>query len=177
MNPKKALRIAIAFLSLAVIVWGQAETGQITGVVMDPSGAVIANAEVTIRNADTGTERLTTANNDGVYAVTNLLPGEYLITVTASGFGKRFSTHEFRTTSRGAQGVWAGTFSAYTGDLVGCFPVEETDGLVLVTNGGQTIRTRVKEIRVAGRTTRGVRLFDLADGQFIVDVARVAGEE
>jgi DNA gyrase subunit A len=102
---------------------------------------------------------------------------QMLLTVTASGFGKRFSTHEFRTTSRGAQGVWAGTFSAYTGDLVGCFPVEETDGLVLVTNGGQTIRTRVKEIRVAGRTTRGVRLFDLADGQFIVDVARVAGEE
>ena len=102
---------------------------------------------------------------------------QHLLTVTSLGFGKRFSTHEFRTTSRGAQGVWAGTFSVHTGDLVACFPVEDSDGLVLVTNGGQTIRTRVKEIRTAGRTARGVKLFDLSDGQSIVDVARVASED
>jgi DNA gyrase subunit A len=101
---------------------------------------------------------------------------QHLLTITAGGYGKRFSSHDFRTTSRGAQGVWVGTFSANTGDLVACFPVDAADGLVLVTNGGQVIRTRASEIRMTGRSARGVIVFDAPDGQQIVDVARVSGD-
>lgn len=100
-----------------------------------------------------------------------------LLTVTSLGFGKRFSTHDFRVTGRGAQGVWAGSFGAATGDLVALCPVQDADGIMLVTNGGQAIRTRCSEIRVMGRSTRGVRLFDLPGDQMIVDVARVSSDD
>ena len=86
MNPKKLFQIACVFLGFAGLIWSQAETGQITGAVTDPSGAVIANAAVTVRNSATGATRETTSNSSGVYAVTNLLPGDYNITVTSSGF-------------------------------------------------------------------------------------------
>jgi DNA gyrase subunit A len=100
-----------------------------------------------------------------------------ILTVTAGGFGKRFSSMDFRTTGRGAQGVWVGQFGPATGDLAALFPVDEADGLLLVTDGGQAIRTRCSEIRVMGRPARGVRLFDLPEGQAIVDVARVRAED
>ena len=99
-----------------------------------------------------------------------------LLTVTARGFGKRFSGHDFRTTGRGAQGVWVGQFGTATGDLVALFPASPADGIMLVTDGGQAIRTRCSEIRVMGRSARGVRLFDLPDGQAIVDVALVSSD-
>jgi DNA gyrase subunit A len=100
-----------------------------------------------------------------------------LLTITSNGYGKRFSSYDFRTTGRGAHGVWSGQFTSATGYLVALLPVETADGLILVTNGGQSIRTRCSEIRVMGRTTRGVKVFDLPADQYIVDVARVPSED
>jgi DNA gyrase subunit A len=100
-----------------------------------------------------------------------------LLSVTALGFGKRVSSHEYRTTGRGGVGVIAGPYGAATGELVALRPVQEQDGIMLVTNGGQSIRTRCSEIRVMRRTARGVSLFDLPDGQSIVDVARVPADD
>ena len=95
---------------------------------------------------------------------------QMLLTVTGKGFGKLFPNLDFRTTGRNVQGVFVGQFGSAVGDLVACFPVEDGDGIVLVTDGGQVIRrTR--------RTARGVRLFDLPEGQVIVDVARIPAEE
>ena len=101
---------------------------------------------------------------------------ETLLTVTTLGYGKRFSTHDFRVTGRGTQGVWAGTFGT-AGQLVALLPVNAADGLMMVTNGGQAIRTRCSEIKVMGRATKGVKLFDLPAGQAIVDVARVPADD
>jgi outer membrane receptor protein involved in Fe transport len=76
------------FLSLATaaVLWGQAETGQITGVITDPSGAAVANASVKAVNSATGAERSSTSNNSGIYAFPNLEPGVYDMTITAAGF-------------------------------------------------------------------------------------------
>ena len=82
----RSLQLAFALFGISCLLWAQAETGQITGVVTDPAGANIAGATVTIKNADTGAERVTTANSTGLYAVTNLLPGEYTISVVSPGF-------------------------------------------------------------------------------------------
>ncbi len=60
--------------------------GTIVGTVTDPSGAAVANANVTVKNVATGVERNSTTNADGVYAAPNLIPGAYEITVTATGF-------------------------------------------------------------------------------------------
>jgi len=68
------------------MIWAQAETGQITGTVVDASGAAIPKATVTIRNADSSAVRTTVASGEGSYTATNLQPGNYEVTVTAPGF-------------------------------------------------------------------------------------------
>jgi hypothetical protein len=73
-------------LAAALVIWAQAETGQITGTIVDPSGAVVANASVKAVNSQTGAERTTTTNNAGVYVMPNLPPGTYDVTISASGF-------------------------------------------------------------------------------------------
>ena len=83
---KGAAYLLIALLVTAVTIWAQAETGQIAGTVSDQSGAAVAGATVTVRNVDTGATRVTTSNSDGIYGVTNLLPGEYEVSVAAAGF-------------------------------------------------------------------------------------------
>jgi len=102
---------------------------------------------------------------------------EHLLTISANGFGKRSSSYEYRTTARGAKGIAAAIINHSTGNLVSCFKVTEDDGLVMVTDGGQTIRTRVRDVRITGRVTRGVRMFRLPDGQSIVSVARVSADD
>lgn len=102
---------------------------------------------------------------------------EFLLTVTAKGFGKRTSAYEYRKTARGTQGSQAANIKPETGDLVACFPVLETDSLVLVTDGGQMIRTRVAEVPVYRRTARGVRIFKLPPDQNIVSVVRAASDD
>jgi DNA gyrase, A subunit len=101
----------------------------------------------------------------------------FLLTVSENGYGKRTSSHEYRVVSRGGLGIAAAAMTEKTGNLVACLPVEQEDGLVLVTDGGVTIRTRVADISVLGRSSQGVRLFDVADGQKIVGVARVPADD
>ena len=82
---RAALLIALIGL-LSANVFGQAETAQITGTVYDPSGATIPNASVIVKSLDTGTVRELTTSAGGTYIATDLLPGDYLVTATASGF-------------------------------------------------------------------------------------------
>ena len=101
----------------------------------------------------------------------------WIMSVTANGYAKRTSSHEFRTTGRGGKGVTGATITYETGHMVFCGPVEEDDGLVLATDAGQMIRTRVAEIMQRGRVTRGVRVFRTAADQKIVSVSIVQGED
>ena len=98
------------------------------------------------------------------------------MTITANGYGKRSSSHEYRVTSRGGTGITGAVINEKTGELVYCMLVEEQDGLVLVTNSGQMIRTSVNQVSVQGRNTRGVKVFSLSDGQTISSVARIASD-
>ena len=135
--------------------------------------AFLSGGECRSKDED-GVEQVVTLSAERMAEMT--AAEQHLLTVTSYGFGKRFSSMDFRTVARGGQGVWVGDFSDRSGDLVAMLPVLEADGIVLVTDGAQAIRTRVSEIRVVGRATRGVRVFNLAEGQKIVDVARVASE-
>ena len=102
---------------------------------------------------------------------------EFLLTVSALGFGKRTSAYEYRITDRGAKGGAAANISSATGPLVDCFKVRPDDGLVIITDGGQIIRTRVRDVRITGRTARGVRMFKMPDGQKIVSISRISAED
>ena len=111
---------------------------------------------------------------------------QLILTVSERGYGKRSSSYEYRITGRGGKGlvamaIWEGkkgveTIKEKIGQLVASFPVEESDQLMLVTDGGKLIRTRVDGIRIAGRSTQGVIVFDTAEDEKVVSVERI-GEE
>jgi DNA gyrase subunit A len=69
-----------------------------------------------------------------------------------------------------------GTIKRKTGSLIASFPVEDEDEIMLVTDGGKLIRTRVGGIRIAGRSTQGVIVFDTADDERVVSVERISEE-
>ena len=110
---------------------------------------------------------------------------QFILTLTERGYGKRTSSYEFRITGRGGRGivamdVWdrkAGEIRAKTGLVVGSFPVEETDQIMLVTDAGKLIRTPVSGIRITGRSTQGVIVFDTADDEKVVSVERIREDD
>jgi DNA gyrase subunit A len=111
---------------------------------------------------------------------------QFILTVSERGYGKRSSSYEYRITNRGGKGIvamaiWEGKKGAETikdkiGRLVASFPVEEADQIMLVTDGGQLIRCPVNGIRIAGRSTQGVIVFNTAEDEKVVSVERI-GEE
>jgi DNA gyrase subunit A len=101
---------------------------------------------------------------------------QFVLTVSERGYGKRSSSYEYRTTGRGGKGIVAMAVTVKTGRVVASFPVDDDDQLMLVTDGGQLIRTRVEGIRIAGRSTQGVIVFDTAEGERVVSVERISEE-
>jgi DNA gyrase subunit A len=101
---------------------------------------------------------------------------QFVLTVSERGYGKRTSSYEYRTTGRGGKGIVAIAVTARNGRVVASFPVEETDQIMLVTNRGQLIRCPVDGIRIAGRGTQGVIVFDTAEGERVVSVERLSEE-
>jgi DNA gyrase subunit A len=101
---------------------------------------------------------------------------QFILTITDSGYGKRSSAYDYRLTGRGGQGLIAHNL-ARGGKLAASFPVEPTDEILLVTDGGQLIRTRVEQIRVAARNTQGVTIFRTAEGERVVSVERLEGSD
>jgi DNA gyrase subunit A len=108
---------------------------------------------------------------------------QFVLTVSERGYGKRTSSYEYRTTGRGGKGIVAMDnrerpcpLRPKIGHLVASFPVEESDQLMLVTDGGQLIRCGVAEISIMGRQTRGVIVFNTAEGERVVAVDRLSEE-
>jgi DNA gyrase subunit A len=101
---------------------------------------------------------------------------QLVLTISERGYGKRSSSYEYRTTGRGGKGIVAMAVTAKTGRVVASFPVEDADQIMLVTNGGQLIRTRVEGIRIASRSTQGVIVFDTAQDEKVVSVERISEE-
>ena len=98
---------------------------------------------------------------------------QFILAVTERGYGKRTSAYEYRITNRGGQGIVNIDTSERNGAVVAAFPVDPTDQLVLMTDGGQIIRFGVDEIRIAGRGTQGVTLFNVGETERVVSVAQV----
>jgi DNA gyrase subunit A len=101
---------------------------------------------------------------------------QVLLTLSENGYGKRSSAYEYRVTGRGGKGIVGMATTERNGALIAAFPVEASDQIMLVTNGGQLIRVPVEGIRVAGRATQGVIVFNTAEGEKVVSVERVSEE-
>ena len=102
---------------------------------------------------------------------------QFILTISENGFGKRSSSFEYRLTGRGGKGIVAMVVNQRNGKLVASFPVEHGDEVMLVTNGGQLIRCPVEGIRIAGRATQGVIVFDTAADEKVVSVERISEPE
>ncbi len=102
---------------------------------------------------------------------------QFLLTITVNGYGKRSSTYEYRRTNRGGQGIINIVTSERNGGVVASYPVKPGEQLMLVTDQGKMIRTTVGDIRIAGRNTQGVTIFNVADGEKVVSVARIDESE
>jgi DNA gyrase subunit A len=94
--------------------------------------------------------------------------------ISMAVLGKRSSAYEYRRTGRGGQGLTAHGLGGRAGTrLAASFPVEDSDELLLVTSGGQMIRTPVDQVRIVGRSSQGVTIFRTADGEKVVSVERL----
>ncbi len=106
---------------------------------------------------------------------------QIILTVSENGYGKRTSSYEYRTTGRGGKGIVAMAVNARNGALIASFPVAHGDEIMLVTDGGQLIRCPVEGIRIAGRGTQGVIVFNTAEDERVVSVEHIGdvgeGEE
>ena len=101
---------------------------------------------------------------------------QFILTLSEKGFGKRTSSYEYRITGRGGKGIVAMAVNERNGPLVGSFPVGHDDQIMLITDGGQTIRVPVDDIRIAGRSTQGVTVFK-TDGERVVSVEHIEGDD
>ncbi len=102
---------------------------------------------------------------------------ETVLMVTRNGYGKRTSMEEYRTQSRGGVGIITQKTTDKVGDLVTASFVTDKEQILVMTNNGQTIRTRCQEISTLGRNTQGVRLMDLKDGEYVTSVAVMEDDE
>jgi DNA gyrase subunit A len=98
----------------------------------------------------------------------------HVLAVCENGYGKRTNIEEFRTQNRGGKGIILIDASERNGPLVGVKLVKDGDEVMLITDRGQTLRTRVDEIRETGRNAQGVKLMTLGEGERIVAVERLA---
>jgi DNA gyrase subunit A len=102
---------------------------------------------------------------------------EFILGLTANGFGKRTSSYEYRVTSRGGSGIINIITSERNGDVVASFPVTQSEQILLMTDKGKLIRTKITDIRVAGRSTQGVTILKTEKGEQVVSAAKIAIDE
>ena len=98
---------------------------------------------------------------------------EFLLTLTTNGYGKRSSAYEYRISNRGGKGITGILTSEKNGEVLDSFVINEDDQIILVTDKGQIIRVNVSQIRIAGRSTKGVSVFKIPEGDSIVSVSRI----
>ena len=102
---------------------------------------------------------------------------EIILTVASNGQGKRSSAYEYRTTNRGGKGVIGIKMTKSHGDLVASFVVDENDQIMLIDNSGKLIRCPITDIRIMGRTTQGVKIFNIDKNAHVVSVERIFESE
>jgi DNA gyrase subunit A len=98
---------------------------------------------------------------------------QFVLTVSERGFGKRSSSYDYRISGRGGKGIVAMIVNERNGRLVASFAVEESDQIMLVTDGGKLIRCPVDDVRIAARNTQGVRIFKTEEDEKVVSAERI----
>jgi DNA gyrase subunit A len=181
-RPKKKGIIALTIVEGDELVSAALTCGDSVIFLATRSGQAISFHEQDVRamgRSAAGVRGIRLRLDDLVVGMEVLLPEmtETILTVTENGFGKRTEAAEHRLQTRGGQGVITIRTTMRNGSVVGVFKVTDEDQLMLITDTGRIVRTRVKEISVIGRATQGVKLIEVAPGERLVGVARVGEKE
>ena len=123
-----------------------------------------------------GVKGITLEAGDAVVAAAVVVPDAALLVAGANGIGKRTDFGEYRVQSRGGKGIITMKTGEKTGGVIGALTVRDNDEIMLITVSGQMVRTRVQDIREAGRNTMGVKLVNLDAGDKLQAIAPVISE-
>jgi len=149
-------------------------------VLITRGGMSIRFGEADVRSmgrSATGVRGISLEADDAVVAAAIVVPGATLLVASENGIGKRTDFEEYRVQSRGGKGIITMKTTDKTGRVVGALTVHNEDEIMLITTGGQMVRTGVADIREAGRNTMGVKLVNLDVGDKLQAIAPVIAEE
>jgi DNA gyrase subunit A len=145
-------------------------------------GKAIRFNESTVRpigRVGAGVRGITLDEGDEVIGMICIEPDskQDVLVLSENGFGKRTDLDEYRVTNRGGKGVKTINITEKTGDLIAIQAVTDENDLMIINRSGVTIRTKVEQIRLAGRATQGVRIINLREGDVIASVMAVPVSE
>jgi DNA gyrase subunit A len=181
-NQRSNGKIAIGLHESDTLVGVAITDGQQNMMLFSSDGKAICFNETDVRSMGrtaSGVRGIRLKETDRVIALIISSEGTVL-SITENGFGKRTLVEKFNPQGRGGQGVIAIQTSERNGQVVGTLLVNDTDEIMLITDGGILVRTRVAEISVVGRNAQGVTIIRLDKGEKVVGVDRLdglAGEE
>ncbi len=124
-----------------------------------------------------GVRGVMVGKDDEVIGMESIGEGATILTVTENGFGKRTNTAEYRIQARRGRGIITIRTSARNGNVIGMKQVTDDDEIMLITNYGKIIRTKIKGISVIGRNTQGVKLINVEKDEKVVGIAHLAEKE
>ena len=179
-NVRKGGIIAIGIEPGDTLIDVKLTTGQSEVVLITRDGMSIRFSEGDVRSMGrpaTGVRGITLAPGDEVVALAVVDPEATLLVAGEHGVGKRTSFEEYRQQSRGGKGIITMKTTEKTGAVVGALTVKDQDEIMLITVGGQMVRTFVKDIRHTGRNTQGVKLINLEQNDKLQAIAPVISEE
>ena len=179
-NPRRGGIIALTLGEDDEVISVKLTDGQQEILLSTKNGKAIRFAEEEVRATGRGTSGvrgIALEDADDVVSLEILNQEASLLTVSSRGYGKRSNVDEYRVQSRGGKGVSTMRTTAKTGEVCGVTQVTEDDHLMLVTDGGKIIRLRIAELRVIGRNTQGVKLFDVGPDERVSSLALVAEDE
>jgi DNA gyrase subunit A len=120
-----------------------------------------------------GVRGIRLSEDDVVVGMTLARPGSSLLSVCENGYGKRSKIEDYRLTKRGGKGVINIRSTERNGSVIGILEVIDTDELMMITQSGMTVRSKISGVRVIGRATQGVRLISLSENDVLTSVARI----
>ncbi|MGE0823262.1 MAG: DNA gyrase subunit A [Candidatus Binatia bacterium] len=179
-NPRRDGIIAVGLAENDELIGARLTDGTQEILLSTKNGQAIRFSEEEVRPTGRGTYGVKGINleeGDAVVSLEIINPGVTLLTVSASGYGKRSDVEEYRVQSRGGKGVITMRTTDKTGEVVGVRQVTDEDHLMLITDTGRIIRLRMAELRVIGRNTQGVRLFNTGAEERVVSLALLAEKE
>lgn len=127
--------------------------------------------------ATSGVQGMRFNTDDRLLSLNVVREGTFLLVATAGGYAKRTAIEEYTAQGRGGKGILTIQYDTRRGSLVGAVMVDEDSELYAITSGGGVIRTAARQVRKAGRQTKGVRLMNLGEGDKLMAIARNAEEQ